>query len=349
MSLFAVRAGIGPVNDFYGPVGSPDKEARFRTIGRLRFVSSSGSAIVITVTSPTGPSPAFCTHCGQPLPAGAGFCSRCGEPLGQLASPVVPAGRLPQVEAPAVPDRFTAASGLVAEAAARDQLRTRGISWRSLLIGLAAGALIAVGGAAWVLKPASSTSTSTDGPILMSVDVLPAEVLGRGRVDIELRDRTPKQAESFRSMATASVAMFRSAYGGDGIQMAYGVYAAKEIDLVAVNGELNLPLAQSPEVIQRLKGASPNQPFPVPGTGTTACVYSPAESIAMTGGSASDLVATILSTAPATGKLTCVRHDKGRNFSVQISGLSVSSGTPAEAAAEVATGVDIAWQELTSK
>ena len=295
------------------------------------------------------PPPTFCTRCGQPLPAGAGFCSRCGQPVAQLPHTEVPAGGPPQVEAPAVPDQFTLPSRPQTAVAARSPLRTRGTSWRSLLIGLAAGALVAVGGVAWVLKPASSASAATDGPILMSVDVRPAEVLGRGRVDVELRDRTPKQAESFRSMATASIPMFRKAYGGDGIQMAYGVYASQEIELVAVNGELNLPLAQSLEVIQRFEGAGPNQPFPVPGTGTTACVYSPADSINMNGQTASELVATILSTAPATGKVTCVGHDKARNFSVQISGLSVSAGTPTEAAAEVAAAVEVAVQELTRK
>jgi hypothetical protein len=223
----------------------------------------------------------------------------------------------------------------------------RRLPWRSLVVGLAVGALVASGAVAVVLRPTGSASAGR--LVELSVDALPATVMGRTRSDLEFRDRSPAQSDRIRSLAAAGMSSYVRSYGGSGIEMAYGIYAGREIRLVAVNGDLNLPLAQYAVVVEHYGFVGPFTPVTVAGTITTSCVYAPDDMIGLQGQTASDLIDHLIATGPAAGKLACVRRGAGRLFSVQLSGTGVSSDSPAAAAFQMASAVDQVWEELVSR
>jgi hypothetical protein len=156
----------------------------------------------------------------------------------------------------------------------------------------------------------------------------------------------PAQAKTLRDLAAATVPQFVEAFGGDGITMSYGVYAAKELTLTVVNGQLNPPMTQPVEQIEHLQGVNLYPPVAVAGTGTTVCAYSPKEFVALSGRTAEDAADSVLGTAPADGTLTCTRRDPNRNFSVELTGKSATSASPSDGAAEMAAAVDEVWTRM---
>lgn len=222
----------------------------------------------------------------------------------------------------------------------------RRASWSSVAVGLTVGTVVAGVGAWVILQQSAGPAPLPQTPIAVNVDSLPQTVMGRTRSDLELKDLRPAQAQTLRELATASVSRYAEAFGGDGIKMSYGLYAAKELTLVAVNGQLNPRMTQPVEQVEHLQGFGPYPPIAVAGTATTVCAYSPKETVGLDGRTARVVLDEVLGANPADGTLTCTRWDPARNFSVELTGASVASTPPSEAAADMAAAVDETWSEM---
>lgn len=303
----------------------------------------------------------FCTRCGQQLPANAAFCSRCGQalvapelsdevPVGAVMAAVVPDESHTRTENGPQLAEPTHSQPDPALESASPRNSARKIAWRSLASGIAVGVVLAALGTWAVIQSKATPVAAPSEPVIMNVDSLPETVLGRARSDIEFKEIRPDQTQGLREQATAGMSKFMDAYGGDGIAMSYGIYASKQIDLTAVNGDLNPPIVQPPEVIEYMNGVGgPYSYVEIPGTPTTTCAYASKEFVQLSGRTPAQVIAEVAEGSPATGTLVCVRRDLNRNFGVKLQGTGISSAPPTQAAAEMAAAVDQVWMELVAK
>ena len=220
------------------------------------------------------------------------------------------------------------------------------------------GGLLVVSLASTGLWFARVIPTKDPRPVDLTFASLPAEVMGYKRVDLEVHAQPASDRNSaYLAWVTASDAaqepMYRSTYGGDGVEMAYGLYEAQlSITVTAVNGALNPVVPTSPDTIEYLKAVSAFQPLEVPGSPTTTCIYRIAETAGLSSGqSAEQLVADLVNARPASGTVECVRRNVDRNFSVRISYQtpteSTAAGTTAtQVASKVAAETDKTWEGL---
>jgi len=142
--------------------------------------------------------------------------------------------------------------------------------------------------------------------------------------------------------------IYRATYGGDGVEMSYGQSSEAMLNVTAVNGDLNLPVAATAATIQYLGAVMPSQPLPVTGTTTSQCVYRVAEVSVLTDQPADQLMSDLVNTRPYNGTIVCVRRSTDRDLSVQISleKSNESGATAAQVAAEVAAETDRIWKTL---
>lgn len=234
---------------------------------------------------------------------------------------------------------------------------TKPFSLPLAVIGLLAGLLV-VSIASVGLWFGRVIPTKDPRPVDLSYASLPEEVMGYQRLDLELRAQ-PASDRNSASLAWVSAGdsaqepMYRSTYGGDGVDMAYGLYEAQlSITVTAVNGALNPVVATPPDTIEYLKAVSAIQPLEVPGSPTTSCIYRIAETAGLSSGqSAKQLVDELVNVRPASGTVECVRRSVQRNFSVRISyqipTQSTATGTTAaQVASKVSTETDKTWEGL---
>jgi hypothetical protein len=191
-------------------------------------------------------------------------------------------------------------------------------------------------------------------PVTLSMQSLPEKVLGYERPDIEWRhaqsppDKVAAQLKWLADYDAAQEASFRATYGGDGVDVSYGLFEQVGLSVTAVNGDLNLPVAATAAWIQYLTAVTRFEPLAVTGTTTSQCVYRVSETADLADQTADQLMSDLVSKRPANGRIVCVRRSPDRNLSVQIQfdQSGESGATAAQVAAEVAAETDRVWQSL---
>ena len=251
-----------------------------------------------------------------------------------------------------VPDPIDKAPSLAPEDADSNPSPTKPFSMLAAFAGAVVGmvlvALVATG--LWnsrVIPPVHPR------PVNLSIQSLPEKVLGYERFDVELRhlsapDKASAVLKWLADNDAAQEPIYRATYGGDGVEMSYGQLSEAMLNVTAVNGDLNLPVAATAATIQYLGAVTPSEPLPVTGTTTSQCVYRVAEVSMVSDQPADQLMSDLVNTRPYLGTIVCVRRSTDRDLSVQISfgNPNESGATAAQVAAEVAAETDRIWQTL---
>lgn len=198
--------------------------------------------------------------------------------------------------------------------------------------------------------------TRNPRPASLSMQALPEQVLGLDRFDIELRkqpasDGVSKQLAWLKTQETALQPVFRTSYGGDGAQAAYGQIAGQAVTVTAVNGVISPRVATTVQSIEYIKAVTVGAWLQVPGSATTVCVYMGVNSVFLAAGQSGDqLVAQILDAPSTGGQIECVRSSVNRNLSVRIEnrvgGDGGSDQTVKQLTATTAAEADRLWEAL---
>ncbi|NNG35248.1 hypothetical protein [Nakamurella aerolata] len=215
------------------------------------------------------------------------------------------------------------------------------------------GALVGAGivGAVWLVSSASDSAASGSDPlpppIPIGLDTLPDSVLGLQRDDLALAEKYPDQGRAQAAVATDGIAAFTQAYGGPGIQMAYGTVENTRLLLTVVNGMQPAPLTSSDAMLLRVRQIGATSALPVPGSDTVRCTAAPTRAINVD--SAADLAAAKQQVLDSTdAMITCVRSDRARNVSIQLA--ATGAGEPpqptTERARAFATEIDRLWGSM---
>lgn len=213
------------------------------------------------------------------------------------------------------------------------------------LIGLVVGA--GVVGGVWAIRG------GTPAPISITRDILPTEVVGHQRDDLALQsdDNTRAQAQGKRlsKLWVEQIDAYRKAYGGPGIQGTYGgVEGDQTITLTLVNGMQAPPRVTPDSVIAYRQYLGSVDGVEAPGSSTTQCVAQPGAA-GLPVKDAADVSAVrkkVLGSAES--RVTCVRADRSKNFSVSLVWLPRGDGGPAASKQSVALAeeVDRIWESV---
>jgi hypothetical protein len=228
-----------------------------------------------------------------------------------------------------------------------------GFSWRLALMGFLAGAVVvsATGVGLWWARVIPSNNPR---PVAMTLETLPEKVLGFSRVDVELRgapasDGVAKQLAWQAKLVPGIVESYQTVFGAPGITSWYGQMAGYAFSVAAVNGGLDVPVAETPEMVEYIRAVGGVRWLPVGGTKTTKCRYGMSETVPlMDGETGQQAIARVVDETPARGGVYCVRYEPARNLSVGIMGSPSEdvTETPSALAAKVGAETDRVWEAL---
>lgn len=219
------------------------------------------------------------------------------------------------------------------------------------LIGLIVGAA-AVSGVWWLTADKSQPPTA----VAVGLDRLPSTFAGAERDDRAAEAKKAGQGQPMRDHWERMAPALTTAYGGAAAEASYGLLdGPNHVQVQVANAVLPAPLTVSDDFLAITGFLGGQYAVEVPGTATTRCVASPGSTglvirakLPATSADVAKLKKEL--TDGSDGRVTCVRADAARHFSVQaVSEARGRTGAPlGTQAAQLAAAVDQLWTSLAA-
>lgn len=199
------------------------------------------------------------------------------------------------------------------------------------------------------------TAPQAAAPIAVGLDRMPTSFAGSRRDDLAAEEQKAGEGERMRAEWDRIAPALTQAYGGASAEARYGlVDGLGSTQLQLANAVLPAPVTVSDEYLARLGFLGPTQWIQLPEAGATTCVAAAGPTGQRVG---TKLPATAADVAQAkrdleggtSGRISCVRSDAGRQFSVSVTtDVDDRDGTTvSDRAKQIAAAIDQLWTSLT--